>query len=88
VAIATAKGELRLRCDALLVDAPSAPAYEICAQAGARLVHEGAGFRVSTGKGGKIREGVFAAGEVVGTPLDPTAIAGEAQALAEAADAL
>jgi len=84
VAIATEDGQVRLQCDALLVDAPCAPAYEICAQAGAELVHEGAGFRVRTAAGGKVRDGVFAAGEAVGTPLRPSEIAREARALAEA----
>jgi len=84
VSIAGPEGEVRLPCDALLVDAPRAPAYEICAQAGAELVHEAAGFRVRTGAGGRIRDGVFAAGEAVGTPFDPAEIAREARAIAEA----
>jgi sarcosine oxidase, subunit alpha len=84
VSIATAEGEVRLRCDALLVDAPRAPAYEICAQAGAELVHEHPGFRVGTAVGGKIRDGVFAVGEVVGTRLEPADVAREALALADA----
>jgi sarcosine oxidase subunit alpha len=70
-----------LSCDALVVDAPRAPAYEVCAQAGAKLTHEPHGFVVFVGKGGRIREGVFAAGEVVGTPLEPSAIQKEAAAL-------
>jgi sarcosine oxidase subunit alpha len=84
VSIATDAGEVRLRCDALLVDARRAPAYEICAQAGADLIHESAGFRVRTSTGGKIREGVFAAGEAVGTAFEPEEVAREAQALVEA----
>ncbi|MGO9836547.1 MAG: FAD-dependent oxidoreductase [Polyangiaceae bacterium] len=84
VSIATADGEVRLRCDALLVDAPRAPAYEICAQAGAELVHEDPGFRVRTAAGGKVRGGVFAVGEVVGTRLEPAHVAREALALADA----
>ncbi|HEY1691216.1 MAG TPA: (2Fe-2S)-binding protein [Polyangiaceae bacterium] len=63
------------RCDALLLDAPRSPAYELCAQAGAELAHEPRGFVVRTGPGGRVREGVFAVGEVVGTPLDPASIA-------------
>jgi sarcosine oxidase subunit alpha len=78
----TGKGERRLACDALLLDAPRAPAYELCAQAGAELAHEANGFIVKAPHG-KIREGVFAAGEAVGTPLEPDAIAREAAALAE-----
>jgi sarcosine oxidase subunit alpha len=84
VVLATPTGEQTYRCDALLVDAPRAPAYEICAQAGARLTREDRGFVVALGAraGGKLREGVFAVGEVVGTPMDPAAIALEASGLA------
>lgn len=74
----------RIRCDAVLIDAPRAPAYELCAQAGATLSHEPRGFVVRPGAGSKIRDGVFAVGEVAGTPLEPEAIAREAKAMAEA----
>lgn len=70
-----------LSCDALVVDAARAPAYELCAQAGASLTHEPHGFVVLVGKGGRIRDGVFAAGEAVGTPLEPDAIEKEAAML-------
>ena len=79
--VSTAAGEQRLKADVLVVDAPRAPAYELCAQAGAVLVHEDQGFVVRA-PGGRIRDGVFAVGEVLGTPLDPTAIAREADAVA------
>jgi sarcosine oxidase subunit alpha len=81
VTIATAQGEVRVACDALLVDAPPSPAYELCAQAGAALTHEPRGFVVSTSPGGKIRDGVFAIGEAVGTPLEVSRILAEARAL-------
>ena len=68
-------------CDALLVDAPRAPAYEVCAQAGAELAHEARGFVVRT-KSGKIRDAIWALGEVTGTPLEPSRILEEALALA------
>jgi sarcosine oxidase subunit alpha len=84
VSIATEKGEVRFRCDALLVEGRRAPAYEICVQGGADVVHEDAGFRVRTAAGGRIRDGVFAAGEAVGTPFEPSEIAREARALVEA----
>jgi sarcosine oxidase subunit alpha len=74
-----------LRCDLLVVDLPRAPAYELCAQAGAELTHEPRGFVVRGGAGGRLRDGFFACGEVVGTPLDPSAIENEAHGLAEAA---
>jgi sarcosine oxidase subunit alpha len=80
--IATRRGDERFACDVLLVDAPRAPAYELCAQAGADLGHESRGFVVKA-PGGKIRPGVFAVGEAVGTSLDPAAIAREAAAVSE-----
>jgi sarcosine oxidase subunit alpha len=82
--VATAAGEQRLKADVLVVDAPRAPAYELCAQAGAALVHEDRGFVVHA-LGGRIRDGVFAVGEVAGTPLEPKAVASEADAVAEGA---
>jgi sarcosine oxidase subunit alpha len=84
VTIATTAGERSLPCDALLVDAPRAPAYELCAQAGARLTHGADGYTVATGPGGCIRQGVFALGEVTGAPLEPAAMARAAAALADA----
>lgn len=73
-------GERRVRCDTLLLDLPRAPAYELCAQAGARLSHEERGYMVHA-PGGRVREGVFAVGEVVGTPLDAAAMARATAAL-------
>lgn len=74
VAVDTAEGERRFGCDTLLIDAPLAPAYELCAQAGARLEHEDRGYLVRTGPNGQLRPGVHAVGEVVGTPLEPDAV--------------
>jgi sarcosine oxidase subunit alpha len=98
VTIATTAGERTLPCDALLIDAPPAPAYELCAQAGARLIHGDNGYAVETGPGGFIRQGsqalpqasaggrgvvgMFALGEVTGAPLEPGTIARAAAALA------
>jgi thioredoxin reductase len=78
-------GERQLECDALLVDAPRAPAYELCAQAGAELTREPRGFTVRTGPGGIVSPGVFAIGEVAGTPLEPGAIAHAAKEMADCA---
>jgi sarcosine oxidase, subunit alpha len=83
--IGTADGVRRLPCDTLLVDAPRAPAYELCEQAGAELSHAPRGFVACTGAGGRIADGVFAIGEVVGTALEPAALARGAQAMAAAA---
>jgi sarcosine oxidase subunit alpha len=82
--IATVAGERQLRCDALVVDAPRAPAYELCAQAGAELVQEARGYVVRAARG-KIRPRMFAVGEVVGTPLEPEALLREAAAIVEQA---
>jgi sarcosine oxidase subunit alpha len=93
VTVETGGSTRSVACDALLVDAPRAPAYELCEQAGARLTHGGAdarGFGVTTLPGGLIRAGtsgatgVFALGEVTGTPLEPRAIARSAAELADA----
>jgi sarcosine oxidase, subunit alpha len=84
VRAATVAGvERRLPCDALVVDAPRSPAYELCVQAGAELDHVARGFVVKASNR-RIRDGVFAIGEVVGTPFNPSAIAREAAAVAEA----
>lgn len=80
-AFSTSAGEVRRKADVLVVDAPRAPAYELCAQAGAALRHEELGFVVRT-DGGRIGAGVFAVGEVVGTALDPAAIEAEAAQVA------
>jgi sarcosine oxidase subunit alpha len=88
--VQTKGGTRTVACDALLVDAPRAPAYELCAQAGARLTHAGAdapGFGVATLPGGLIRAGIFALGEATGTPLEPRAIARAAAELADASGA-
>lgn len=66
-------GKTELEATALLVDAPRAPAYELAEQAGATLAHEPRGYVVRAERG-RIRDGVFAVGEVTGCPLDPDAI--------------
>jgi sarcosine oxidase subunit alpha len=75
--------EKEVRAEALLTDEPRAPAYELCLQAGARLEHRPRGFVVCT-EGGRIRDGFWATGEVVGTPLSPVAILEDARRLASA----
>ncbi|MGD0676126.1 MAG: (2Fe-2S)-binding protein [Polyangiaceae bacterium] len=74
-------GERKFTCDALLVDAPRAPAYELCVQAGADVTRQAQGFVVRTGPGSIIRRGVLAVGETVGTPFDPDAFLAEANGL-------
>jgi sarcosine oxidase subunit alpha len=81
VTVVEGERERRIACDVLLVDAPRAPAYELCAQAGAELQHEPRGFRVRVGAGGAIRPGVLAVGEVVGTPLDVAQVMEESRQL-------
>ncbi|HTS02349.1 MAG TPA: hypothetical protein VMN04_07495, partial [Thermoanaerobaculia bacterium] len=83
--VASRTEERRLPCDALVIDAPAAPAYELCAQAGAQLVHEARGFLVRA-EGGRVRPGVFAVGEVSGTPFEPRAVQAEAQRVASSTD--
>ncbi len=73
-------GKKKLAATALLVDAPRAPSYELAEQVGATLVHEPRGYVVRTQRG-RIREGVYAVGELTGCPLDPVEMARQASAL-------
>jgi sarcosine oxidase subunit alpha len=83
VVVRAGGAEQRLACDVLLVDAPRAPAYELCEQAGASLVHEPRGF-VPVVDGGRVRAGVFALGEVTGAPFDLARFEDEAESIARA----
>jgi sarcosine oxidase subunit alpha len=78
-----ANAERTIACDVVAIDAPASPAYELCVQAGARVVHEPRGWVVSTEKG-RIRPGFFAAGEVRGVSPDDAKLASDAQRVADA----
>lgn len=78
ITVKTPFEERTLDCDALFIDAPRAPAYELCAQAGAKLRHEPRGFVVESMK---IRDGFFALGEVLGTTLDRDALDASVESL-------
>ena len=80
---ATAKA-IDYTADAVLIDAPRSPSYELCEQAGATLDHRPEGFVARTLRG-KLRDGVWAIGEVTGTPLDPVRIARAAEEIASQA---
>ncbi|HVH48200.1 MAG TPA: 2Fe-2S iron-sulfur cluster-binding protein [Labilithrix sp.] len=73
VRVRTAKGDREVDADAVLLDAPRSPAYELCQQAGASLEHEARGFVVRT-EDGRITDGVWATGEVCGLPFDAAAL--------------
>ncbi len=75
--------ERKIKAGALVIDAPRAPAYELCEQAGARLVHTPRGFLPQLA-GGRVRDGIFALGEVTGEPLEPDVIEAQADAIARA----
>ena len=72
-----------IEADAVLIDAPRAPSYELAEQLGARLVHEPRGS-VAQAPEGRVREGVWACGELTGCPLDLAAIEADADALVAA----
>jgi sarcosine oxidase, subunit alpha len=82
-AVITKEGqeEREIRIDALLLDEPRAPAYELCLQAGAELEHLPRGFVVKTDEGW-IRDGFWAVGEVRGTPFEPLAMRSDAALVA------
>lgn len=73
--------EQKHEADAVLIDAPRSPAYELAEQAGATLAHEARGFVVQT-ESGRIRDGVYALGEMTGTPFDARALEAEADRVA------
>ncbi|MBS2016836.1 MAG: (2Fe-2S)-binding protein [Deltaproteobacteria bacterium] len=82
VVVRTLEGkEESFACDAVLVDAPRSPAFELAEQAGAQLFHEPRGYVVRV-EAGRIGDGRFAVGELVGTPFDPRAIVAEADVVA------
>jgi hypothetical protein len=60
--------ERSIPADLLLVDAPRAPAYELCQQAGAALRHTISGY-VPVIERGRIAEATWAIGEATGAPL-------------------
>jgi NADPH-dependent 2,4-dienoyl-CoA reductase/sulfur reductase-like enzyme len=72
----------KIQADALVVDAPRAPAYELLEQAGAKLAHDGRGFSPELEGAAGVASGVFAVGECAGLPLDAAAIAAQAESLA------
>jgi sarcosine oxidase subunit alpha len=88
VVVHTAEGERTLDADAVLIDAARAPAYELCEQAGAELMHEPRGYVVRADASGRVTDGMFAAGEVRGVPLDARAIEADADRVAAAVLAL
>lgn len=64
--------------DALLVDGPRAPAYELASQRGAKLAHEPNGYRVTVDDNACITHGVYAVGEAIGTPFEARALDADA----------
>jgi len=62
----------KLSADALLVDAPRSPAYELCQQAGAPLRHTPRGF-LPVLEDGRVRDRVWIVGEAAGTPFEAAA---------------
>lgn len=66
VLVRAAGAERRLRADALIFDGPPAPAFELCAQAGARVRFElERGYLPQRDAQGLVAPGVYAAGSVV-----------------------
>ena len=76
-------GERSLKADALLVDAPRAPSYELAEQAGSPLVHTPRGY-LPAGGAGKIKDGVWVVGEAAGRPFSADAFSADADAVAVA----
>ncbi len=82
VVVSEGGAERVVPADALLVDAPRAPAYELAAQAGASLEHRPAGHTPVATRG-KLADGVWAIGEVTGDALSPRRFALAAEEIAQ-----
>jgi sarcosine oxidase subunit alpha len=82
IRVRTAKGEREVDADAIVIDAPRSPAYELCEQAGATLTHEPRGFVVRAERG-RITEGIWATGEVCGVAFEAEALMAHAERVAE-----
>jgi sarcosine oxidase subunit alpha len=67
--------------DALLVDAPRVPAFELAEQAGATIAFADGAFRVTEPK---VRQGVWAVGELAGTALEVAAMERAAEGVGDA----
>ncbi len=72
--------------DAIAIEAPSAPAFELAEQAGAevRLDLERGGYLPRTDEDGRVRETLYCAGEVAGVGSSLDAIVGQAERVAAA----
>ncbi|HVJ94798.1 MAG TPA: 2Fe-2S iron-sulfur cluster-binding protein [Labilithrix sp.] len=81
VRVRTTRSEQEVDADAVLIDAPRSPAYELCQQAGATLVHEPRGF-VVVAENGRIADGIWATGEACGVPFESGAIDAHAELVA------
>ncbi len=81
--------EQRIDCDAVVVEAPPAPSFELASEAGAEIVHSSAGFSPRMAEDGRIaRKGgarpLFAIGEGTGASLSPAGFSAAAERLADA----
>ena len=83
VTVRKGKSTKSIRADALVIDAPRAPAYELVSQAGAELEHGAYGFVPKT-EGGRIRDRFWVVGEAAGTALEEGTLREEAARVADA----
>ena len=83
VVVRDGRGERRLDADALVIDAPVAPSFEVAAGAGAAVAHGEDGYRVVVDDALAARgpRALFALGEVVGAAFDLDAMRAAADRL-------
>jgi sarcosine oxidase subunit alpha len=86
VVVREKKSERRIDADALVIGAPTAPAFEIASSGGAPVEHEPRGFRVVIDERSRApgveKRPMFALGEIVGAPLDLDALRSAADRIA------
>ncbi len=81
--------EQKVDCDAVVIDAPPSPSFELAAEAGAEIRHDDAGYSPRVGEDGRVvRSGLprplFALGEVTGAAFAPERFAERAEQVAAA----
>lgn len=76
----------RVRCDALVIDAPPAPAFELIGQAGGEALWDhDRGFFPRCDAQGRVAPGVWVAGEARGVAFDLRRLTDDGRAVAQAA---
>lgn len=85
--------EQKIECDAIVIEAPPSPSFELAAEAGAEIAHATAGYAPRIDEVGRVlrapraSRALFAVGEITGAALSPARFESMAERVAAAAAA-